>query len=88
MPRELLFWLSVILICACLLLCLQKRKRVVPFIREVPAWGRAVAPVSVGLTLLLVWLFGIELTVDNLVLSFALIFAIATVVYFLFQLSV
>jgi len=33
------FWLSLILIAGCPLLCLQKEKRVVPFIREAGRWA-------------------------------------------------
>ena len=80
------FWLSLALILGCLFLCLQKQKRMVPFIRKAPPWGIGVPFVSLVLTVGVFWAFGIELTGENLVILFALVFGIATVFYFLFRL--
>ncbi len=55
MVTQVAFWLSWALILACLLLCLQKRKRLVPFIRKTGPWGVGVPLVSVVLTLALFW---------------------------------
>lgn len=87
MVTQVAFWLSWALILACLLLCLQKQKRLVPFIRKTGPWGVGVPLVSVVLTLALFWAFGIELTVESLVILFGLVFGTATVFYFLFRLS-
>lgn len=81
------FWLSWALILACLLLCFQKQKRLVPLIGKARPWSLGVPLVSVVLTLALFWTFGIELTVESLVILFGLVFGIATVFYFLFRLS-
>ncbi len=87
MVTQIAFWLSGALILGCLLLCRQKQKRLVPFIREARPWGVGVPLVSVVLTLALFWAFGIELTVESLVILFGLVFGTATVFYFLFRLS-
>jgi hypothetical protein len=86
--NQLAFWLSIILIVGCLLLCLQKQRRVVPFIRKVGPWGWAVPPLALLLTAILVAFFGLPVPYDSVVIVFALVFAIATVFYFLVRLGV
>ncbi len=87
MVPSLYFWLSLVLILGCLLLCLQPRKDVVPFRYEgIKPWGAAVPLVSVLLMLSVVLAFGVEPSVESLVIVFALVFAIVTAFYFLFQL--
>jgi len=83
-----IFWLSLVLILGCLLLCLQERKSMVPFRYEgIEPWGMAVPLASALLTLGVVLAFWVKLSIESLVIMFALVFAIATAFYFLFQLN-
>ena len=84
---QMAFWLSCILILGCLLLCLQKQKRVVPFIHQVPRWGIGVPIVSGVATLAILYAVGIAFALESGVILFALVFGIATVFYFLIRLS-
>ncbi len=87
MVPSLYFWLSLVVILGCLLLCLQPRKDVVPFRYEgIKPWGAAVPLVSALGTLGVVLAFGGNSSVEGLVVLFALVFAISTTFYFLFQL--
>ena len=85
--NQLVFWLSIILIVGCLLLCLQKQKRVVPFIRKVGPWGWSVPPLVLLVTAILVAFFGLPAPFDGVVIVFAFVFAIVTVFYFLVRLN-
>ena len=88
MVQSLYFWLSLVLILGCVLLCLQERKSRVPFRYEgIEPWGMAVPLASALLTLGVVLAFGGDSSVESLVIVFALVFAIATAFYFLFQLN-
>ncbi len=84
---QLAFLLSCILILGCLLLCLQKQKRVVPFLRQTSRWGIGVPIVSGVATLGILYTFGIAFALESVVILFALIFGISTVFYFLIRLS-
>ena len=86
MVQSLYFWLSLVLILGCVLLCLQERKSMVPFRYEgIEPWGIAVPLASALLTLGVVLAFGGDSSVESLVIVFALVFAISTAFYFLFH---
>ena len=86
MVQSLYFWLSLVLILGCVLLCLQERKSMVPFRYEgIEPWGIAVPLASALLTLGVVLAFGGDSSVESLVIVIALVFAISTAFYFLFH---
>ena len=87
MLPSLYFWLSLVVILGCLLLCLQRRKDVVPFRYEgIKPWAVAVPLVSALGTLGVILAFGVEASLESVVILFALVFAISTAFCFLFQL--
>lgn len=81
------FWLSLVLIAACLLLCLQKEKRVVPLIREAGCWAWYLPVIAMVLTVVDLALFGSVVSIESVVNVYATVFAGSTVIYFLFRLS-
>jgi hypothetical protein len=85
--NDVMFWISLVLIVGCLLLCLQKEKRVVPLIRKAAPWGWPVPLVSLALTTAAASLFGVTETIKDLVTLYAAVFASSTVIFFLFRLG-
>jgi hypothetical protein len=82
-----MFWLSLVLIIGCLLLCLQKEKRVVPLIRKASPWAWHIPIISVVFALAVMVFFGLAVSLESAVTVYATIFANATVIYFLFRLA-